>query len=82
LANKKGLGSAGVRRSYRGLVASLARHRGPCGGLVVAFDYFRRVTRSYWAGLFPCYDIEGLPRTNNELEQFFGSYRYHERRAT
>ena len=23
-----------------------------------------------------------LPRTNNELEQFFGSYRYHERRAS
>jgi hypothetical protein len=23
-----------------------------------------------------------LPRTNNDLEQFFGAYRYHERRAT
>ena len=82
LANKKGLASAGVRRRYRGLVASLARHRGSCGGLAVAFDHFRKVTRSYWAGLFHCYDVEGLPRTNNELEQFFGSYRYHERRAS
>jgi hypothetical protein len=40
------------------------------------------VTRSYWPGLFRCYEAGGLPRTNNELEQFFGSYRYHERRCS
>jgi hypothetical protein len=40
------------------------------------------VTRSYWRGLFRCYEVEGLPRTNNDLEQFFGSYRYHERRCS
>ena len=27
-------------------------------------------------------DVPGLPRTNNALEQLFGSQRYHERRAT
>jgi hypothetical protein len=26
--------------------------------------------------------VPGLPRTNNDLEQLFGSQRYHERRAT
>ena len=52
------------------------------GGLSGAFDHFRKVTRSYWPGLFRCYDIDGLPRTNNDLEQFFGSYRYHERRCS
>jgi hypothetical protein len=71
-----------VRRRYRGLIASLARHRDSCGGLAESFDHFRKVTRSYWAGLFRCYDVAELPRTNNELEQFFGSYRYHERRAS
>jgi hypothetical protein len=40
------------------------------------------VSRSYWPGLFACYDTPGLPRTNNDLEQSFGSHRYHERRAT
>ena len=40
------------------------------------------VTRSYWPGLFRCSDVAGLPRTNNDLEQFFGLYRYHERRAS
>jgi hypothetical protein len=82
LANKKGTDAATVRRRYSGLVASLARHRGSLGGLVEAFDHFRKVTRSYWAGLFRCYDVADLPRTNNDLEQFFGSYRYHERRAS
>ncbi len=43
---------------------------------------FRKVTASYWSGLFHCYDLPDLPRTNNELEQYFGSARYHERRAT
>ena len=41
-----------------------------------------RVSRSYWAGPFYCYDVADLPRTNNALEQFFGSHRYHERRAS
>lgn len=26
----------------------------------------------YWAGLFPCYDIVGLPRPNNEHESLYG----------
>jgi hypothetical protein len=40
------------------------------------------VTASYGADLFHCYDVPGLPPTNNALEQCFGSVRYHERRAT
>jgi hypothetical protein len=38
-------------------------------------DTFRRhldkVSTSYWPGLFHCYDIEALPRTNNNLESHF-----------
>jgi hypothetical protein len=30
-----------------------------------------KVSRSYWPGLFYCYDVPGLPRTNNELESHF-----------
>ena len=29
------------------------------------------VSRSYWPGLFHCYEVPGLPRTNNELESRF-----------
>jgi hypothetical protein len=38
-------------------------------------DAFRRhldkVSSSYWPGLFHCYDIDPLPRTNNDLESHF-----------
>jgi hypothetical protein len=71
-----------VRRRDRGLIGAIARHREACGGLREALAHFRKVTRSYWPGLFRCYDVADLPRTNNDLEQFFGSYRYHERRCS
>lgn len=44
--------------------------------------HFLKVTESYWPGLFHCYDVPDLPRTNNDLEQLFGSTRHHERRCT
>jgi hypothetical protein len=82
LRNKKGLDAPGVRRRYRGLIAAIARHRRAGGGLAEAFVHFLRVTRSDWPGPFACYGVVDLPRTNNDLEQLFGSYRYHERRAS
>jgi hypothetical protein len=82
LRNTKGRNAAGVRRRYRGVIAALARHRRTLGSLTEAFDHFRRVTRSYWPGLFRCDDVAGWPRTNNDLEQLFGSDRDHERRAS
>jgi hypothetical protein len=30
-----------------------------------------KVSRSYWPGLFHCYDVPGVPRTNNALESCF-----------
>jgi hypothetical protein len=33
--------------------------------------HFDKVSRSYWPGRFHCYDMPGLPRTNNELESHF-----------
>jgi hypothetical protein len=44
--------------------------------------WFVKVTKSYRPGLFSCYQSKELPRTNNDLEQLFGSHRYHERRAS
>ena len=43
---------------------------------------FVKVSQSYGEGLFACYSVPGLPPTNNDLEQFFGSARYHERRVS
>jgi hypothetical protein len=60
----------------------MAAGRGGLDALAPAVDQFLKVTASYGAGLFQCYDVPGLPPTNNALEHFFGSARHHERRAT
>jgi hypothetical protein len=60
----------------------MGRRADSAGRLAPAVAHFVKVTRSYWPGLFACYDTADLPRTNNDLEQFFGSHRYHERRAS
>jgi hypothetical protein len=60
----------------------MGRPIGEVDQLPGAVGHFRKVTRSYWAGLFHCYEQAQLPRTNNDLEQCFGRVRYHERRAS
>ena len=82
LNNNKGEDAATVRRRFDGLVGAMRRHGDQAGALAPAIDHFAKVTRSYRPGLFHCYAVPGLPRTNNDLEQLFGSQRYHERRAS
>jgi hypothetical protein len=82
LANVAGSTGAAVRASYRGLLGAMARRAAGAGELAGALRHFRKVTRSYWPGLFHCYDVAALPRTNNDLEQLFGAHRYHERRCS
>ncbi len=71
-----------VQRRLGGLLGAMTRYQAAAGTLAPALGHFRKVTRSYWPGLFPCYTVPELPRTNNDLEQFFGAYRYHDRRTT
>ena len=82
LTNEAGLDAGRVARRYAGLTAAVARHRDRAGALAGAVDHFLKVTRSYRPGLFACYRVPGLPRTNNDLEHCFGAHRHHERRAT
>jgi len=71
-----------VQRRLGGLLGAMTRYQAMAGTLAPALEHFRKVTRSYWPGLFACYTVPELPRTNNDLEQFFGAYRYHDRRTT
>lgn len=70
------------RRDYRALLAEMSRRRAEVDDLAPAIAHFLKVTQSYWPGLFHCYEVPDLPRTNNDLEHFFGSARYQERRTT
>ena len=82
LGNEEGLDVLELRREYRGLLWEMSRRRWELEGLSGLVEHFLKVRQSYWSGLFRCYEVQGLPRTNNDLEQCFGSARYHERRAT
>ena len=83
LANAQDLDSHGVKRHFRALLGAMARNQNRSTPTLTAMlAHFRKVTRSYWPGLFHCYHIAHLPRTNNALEQFFGAHRSHERRTT
>ena len=42
----------------------------------------KKTTHNYKKGLFRTYDVEGLPRTNNQLEGNFKDYKHHLRRTT
>ena len=82
LDNKVGLDAIALKRSYRTLLAQMARWKNKATTLEPGITHFLKITRSYWSGLFHCYDIENLPRTNNDLERTFGVLRHHQRRCT
>jgi hypothetical protein len=82
LSNDEGHTATQVRQTYETLLAEMEQTPTPSETLATMLSTFRKVTTSYWPGLFHCYDHVDLPRTNNMLEQYFGSARYHERRTT
>jgi hypothetical protein len=87
LLGRKDLTGPQVRRRLRGLVGRMRAEAGRAeargdAGLADGLRHFVKVTGSYEPGLFACYDVAQVPRTNNDLEHLFGSHRYHERRAS
>lgn len=82
LDNDAHLDGQNVRYSLERLLRAMEQWKDQTGSLAGGIDHFLKVTRSYAPGLFHCYDIEGLPRTNNDLEQLFGKWRHHQRRCT
>ena len=82
LANDEQETGAQVRERYLRYVAQMQEQKATLGQLAEAIEHFCHKTSNFAVGLFQCYDVEGLPRTNNELERCFGVARIHERRAT
>lgn len=82
LANHDEQPGAAIQAAYDQLLATMAEQHDNLGSLATAVDHFLKVTTSYHPGLFHCYDVPDLPRTNNDLEHLFGATRYQERRAT
>ena len=82
LENEHQKDSESVKEEYWLLMKSMLKNKEKAGELEETIDHFLKVTASYGDGLFHCYSVRGLPRTNNDLEQTFGSFRHHQRRCT
>jgi hypothetical protein len=82
LANAEQRDVATLQQEYQQLLATMTQQQDQLGDLAAAVAHFRKVTESYWDGLFRCYQVKDLPRTNNDLEQYFGTARHIERRVT
>jgi hypothetical protein len=82
LANEEQYAVTALKETYERLLFTMTAEREKLGELAHAVTHFCKVTASYWEGLFACYQLNDFPRTNNELEHYFGSTRHVERRAT
>ena len=71
-----------VERQFDRVLLRIDQEASRPGSLTEPLRHFSKVTQSYRPHLFATCRVPGLPRTNNDLEQFFGSARYHERRIT
>jgi hypothetical protein len=82
LDNQAGLDASLVQLCFQALLTAMSACRTWTGSLESGIIHFLKVTDSYWPGLFHCYSMSGLPRTNNDLEHVFGTVRHHHRRCT
>jgi hypothetical protein len=82
LANQEQYTGTQVRERYLVFLSQMQEQKAHLEPLAEAIEHFLHITDNFAAGLFQCYDVEGLPRTNNDLEHCFGVARVHERRAT
>ena len=73
---------AAVQRRRHGLRGALGQPQAQAGPRAPAIGHLLTVSRSDWPGLLHGDSGPALPRTKNELAQFFGAYRSQERRAT
>jgi len=71
-----------VQLCFGALIEAMSTYKTSAGYLLEGVSHFLKVTASYWSGLFHCYSVPGLPRTNNDLEHIFGTVRHHQRRCT
>ena len=71
-----------LKQAYEQLLETMKEQQEHRSDLAPAVTHFCKVTTSYGEGLFQCYQVKDLPRTNNDLEQFFGIARHLDRRVT
>ncbi len=81
-AEDPGPGSTQVAQQLQDYLDQLAADESLSAPAHAFLHHVQGVTERYAAGLFHCYDVMGLPRTNNDLESDFRALKRHERRIT
>lgn len=81
-AEDPGPGSTQVTQQLQDYLDRLAADEKLSAPAHAFLHHVQGVTERYAAGLFHCYDVIGLPRTNNDLESDFRALKRHERRIT
>lgn len=66
LDNEIGHDAQTVQHNLSRFLNAIEHQKAQVGELAEGIDHFLKVTRSYWSGLFHCYQVQGLPRTNND----------------
>ena len=67
--------SSTVRAQLDAYLEQLYQRTDLCASLLAFRKHLLALTKRYAPGLFHCYDIPGLPRTDNDLESLFGRVR-------
>jgi len=81
-AEDPGPGSEHVSQELQNYLDDLAASQELSPPAQAFLKHIQGVTKRYAPGLFHCYDIIGLPRTNNDLESDFRALKRRERRIT
>lgn len=74
--------SVEVAQAVEAYLVDLTTHRAADPEDQAVADHINRIFHSFWWGLFACYDVAGLPRTNNELERFIRQIKMDQRRLS
>lgn len=80
--DKPGAGSPAVAAKLQKYLDKLAGAAELSPWLIQFRDALLALSQRYWSGLFHCYDIVGLPRTNNQHEQRYGQVKRQLRRQS
>ncbi|WP_428194629.1 hypothetical protein [Deinococcus saxicola] len=71
-----------VQQQFQRVLAHIPLQQSGLPEISSALAHFVKVLTAQQDWLFHCYRVPGLPRTNNALEQYFGSAKRYERRIS
>lgn len=79
---ERGPGADGVARQLALVLGVMMDELEVSGWQQAVQRHMRGVSERYWRGILVCYEVVGVPRTNNDLERRFGRVRRQARRQS